>query len=425
MKLLLISIILTCIIAPGYSAPAKSVNTRDFGVTGDGVTDDTDSLRKAIEAVTPSGGVVNIPAGTLVLTDTIGIPDGVRLIGEGACWENSATTILIKHKNGPGFRLASNCGIKGVAIICPDNMDMIKPVAYPPAIELWGCNVNIENIVFDGVWIGISTAPGGANAGQCLFRDITGFVHHIGIHLSGAMDINRFEDIHWFVSKTDPSAQGDAYYKKNRVGFEFGRQDGMMMNNCFMILGKTFFHQLPYRDTPDGKWEWGLSLGYAISNCWIEAVDEGFVFEGHSGFSISGTNILVNKGGTGVKINADCLAYNATISGVQVRGHNGTFTGIDYALKHDVWAPDKRNKLAITDCHITGAEPAIRLRKNAVRTSIKGSLLAGVDGKPAVVIDEGADLFTITDNILQGPKPISDKSGVTAQKIVKDNIFEK
>lgn len=36
MKYLIISIILTCIVAPAYSAPAKSVNTRDFGVTGDG-----------------------------------------------------------------------------------------------------------------------------------------------------------------------------------------------------------------------------------------------------------------------------------------------------------------------------------------------------------------------------------------------------
>lgn len=412
-------------VACAGAEPAKSVVARDFGVKGDGVADDAPALQQAINSVGATGGVVNLGAGTYVLRSTVTVHTNVRLVGEGACWENSATMVLVRHKDGPAFRLGSYCGLKGLSIYYPDNTNLQKPDAYPPAVELVGCAVSIEDIVFDCAWIGISTAPGGANAGQCLFRDITGFTHHIGIHLSGGMDINRFEDIHWFVPKNDPSASGPSYYKENRVGFEFGRQDGVMMTNCFMILGKTFFRQLPYQDTPEGKFLWGLSLGYAISNCWIEAVQEGFVFEGHSGFSITGTNILVNKGGVGIKIKADCVAYNGVVSGVQVRGYGEPFTGIDYDLKHDIYPPDKRNKLNITDCHIADAKPAIHLGKESVRATIKGCTLAGVKGSPAIQIDKGADLFIITDNFLQGENPIKDDSDPKAQKVIKDNLFEK
>ena len=85
-----------------------------------------------------------------------------------------------------------------------------------------------------------------------MFRDLTGFVHHVGIHLSGCRDVNRIQDVHWFVGGKDTPGK-ESYYRKNRVGFEFGDVDGVMMDRCFIIGGKTFFHQLAMKDTPDGK----------------------------------------------------------------------------------------------------------------------------------------------------------------------------
>lgn len=414
--------------------PSKSINAADYGVIGDGATPSAKALQKAIQAAGDGGGVVRLPAGVIILEDTVTLPDNIVLQGEGESWENTTTTFHVKHKNGPAFKLFSYCGIKGIAIYYPDNLTdekMMKPDVYPPAVELWGCSVFLDYINFDGAWIAVSSAPGGANAGQCLFKNINGFAHHRGFHLSGAMDINRFENIHWFPSRINRTYK-DAYFQKNLVAFEFGRQDGVMMTNCFIIGGKAFFHQLQHTDK--GKPEWAASLGYSIIGCWVENVEYGFIFEGVCGFTILGSNILVRKNGTGIKVNPECIGYNAVISGVQIRGFgaDNPFVGVDYNMQLQYWQHNGLNKLTITDCQIQNAKPAIKLGNKAYRTFIKGNLLASKEGYPVIDIAKGADYLTITDNIFQTNKKEGVKANkaairdlsVTKNKIIKDNLFE-
>lgn len=407
------------------STSTAGVRVTDFGARADGATDDSAAFTRAIAAVA-RGGIVNVPAGSYVLRHSIALPEGVRLLGEGACWENSATSLLVCHKEGPAIRLGSYCTVKGLAMLYPENLNMQKPDEYPPSIELAGCNASVENVVFDCAWTGISTAPGGANAGQCLFRDVTGFVHHMGIHLSGGMDVDRFEDIHWFVSRyptTGPAAEAP-YYATHRVGFEFGRQDGVIMTNCFMIGGKTFLRQLPFQDMPDSTKKWTISLGYHISNCWVEDVAEGFVFNGHMSIALYATNILVRGGGVGVRVMADCLGYGAVVSGVTVRGFGKPFRGIEYGIKHDIWPHDLRNNLTISDCHVVEGMPALRLMSGAVRANIRGCLLRGAKGQPAVVVEPGVESFLLTTNTLSGAPAIVDRSGAGCAKVIRDNLVE-
>lgn len=404
--------------------PARSVSVAAFGARGDGAGDDTAAFRQAVAALPAAGGLVNVPAGSYVLTGTVELPNFVRIQGEGAAWEGSVTKVLVRHKSGPAFRLSSYCGLKGLAILYPDNLNTRKPERYPAAIELLGSNVGIESIVFDGAWMGISSAPGGSNTGQSLFRDITGFVHHMGFHLSGGADVSRFEDIHWFVSRVAPAGTEPEYFNSSRVGFEFGRQDGVIMTNCFMIGGKTFLRQLPFEDRADGQKKWTISLGYHISNCWVEAVQEGFVFEGHCSIALSSTNILVTKGGVGVRVAADCLGYNAYISGITVRGFGEPFRGIEYGIKHDIWQPDPRNNLTISDCHVVGGAPAIRLLRGATRANIRGCLLRGAEGRPAILVEPGVESYLVTSNTLSGTPPIRDNAGPKCRKVVSGNLIE-
>jgi hypothetical protein len=76
------------------------VSVKDFGATGDGTTDDTDAIQAAIDYVESRGtlvanksgigGVVFIPTGTYIVSDTLKIESsGVTIAGEG--W--TATTI--------------------------------------------------------------------------------------------------------------------------------------------------------------------------------------------------------------------------------------------------------------------------------------------------------------------------------------------
>lgn len=415
-------------------SPAKLINATDFGIAVDGSAGSSDQLQKAIDALGSGGGTVRLPAGIILLDKTIVVPDNVLLLGEGPSWENSTTVFHVRHKSGPAFKLFSYSGIKGVAIYYPDNLTdekMVNPDVYPPAIELWGCNATLDYINFDGAWIAVSSAPGGSNAGQCLFKNINGFAHYRGFHLSGAMDVNRFENIHWFPSRIN-RMYDNAFFRDNLVAFEFGRQDGVMMSNCFIIGGKAFLHQLQHTDK--GAPEWSSSLGYCINGCWIEDVEYGFIFEGVCGFSINGSNILVRKDGVGIKVNPECIGYNAVVSAVQIRGFGADkpFTGIDYNMKLQYWQPNALNKLTVTDCQIQNGKPAIKLGDKAHRTFITGNLLGGAQGYPAIEIAKGASYIIITGNLLQVPKgqntpirrrAINDQSQPT-NKIIKDNLFE-
>jgi hypothetical protein len=77
-----------------------TVNVKDFGAVGDGVTDDATAIQAAINAMASvGGGVVNLTEGTFIIGATLLMKDGVSLQGEGR-----AVTI-IKLKN------SANCNL--------------------------------------------------------------------------------------------------------------------------------------------------------------------------------------------------------------------------------------------------------------------------------------------------------------------------
>jgi hypothetical protein len=63
-------------------AEKATISVRDFGATGDGKTDDTAAIQKAIDAAKPSQTVL-FPEGTYIVT-SVGLHPGVRYLGEKA-----------------------------------------------------------------------------------------------------------------------------------------------------------------------------------------------------------------------------------------------------------------------------------------------------------------------------------------------------
>lgn len=58
------------------------VSARDFGATGDGVTDDTAAIQAALDAAAAAGGaVVHLDAGTYVISGSGKASSGCLLIG--------------------------------------------------------------------------------------------------------------------------------------------------------------------------------------------------------------------------------------------------------------------------------------------------------------------------------------------------------
>tara|TARA_Y100001934_G_scaffold223636_1_gene267298 strand:- start:65 stop:1630 length:1566 start_codon:yes stop_codon:yes gene_type:complete len=61
----------------------SAVTVKEHGAIGDGVTDDTVAIQKAIDVVGKTGGTLLFPAGTYVVT-SVGLRPGVRYLGYGA-----------------------------------------------------------------------------------------------------------------------------------------------------------------------------------------------------------------------------------------------------------------------------------------------------------------------------------------------------
>lgn len=62
---------------------ATVINVKDYGAKGNGVNDDTGAINDAIAAV-PTGGVVYLPAGIYLITDTIYLKSDMILRGDGS-----------------------------------------------------------------------------------------------------------------------------------------------------------------------------------------------------------------------------------------------------------------------------------------------------------------------------------------------------
>src|SRR5437879_5691754 len=113
---------------------SQVVNVRDYGATGNGITDDAKAIQSAVAAVTGTGGTVDFPPGTYRVGTAIAPANNVALIGSGvgsaiiaptgpvsavlgnSTKSNPLTRFTMAHltidgtNQGPSF----NVGIKGV-----------------------------------------------------------------------------------------------------------------------------------------------------------------------------------------------------------------------------------------------------------------------------------------------------------------------
>ncbi len=172
-----------------FEAPKSSVNVKDFGAKGNGSSDDTAAIQKAIDSL-KTGGTVYIPKGIymvsyLVFRENIHIrlegnlPDAsvgytkdiVKYVMKGdvaVLRRNGKNSHMFYNLNKGGYCTegASNialsggvldCVTTGMALVwsCADGVlfenSIVKDIANNHAIQIGGCsNVTIRNIMFAG-----------------------------------------------------------------------------------------------------------------------------------------------------------------------------------------------------------------------------------------------------------------------------------
>lgn len=145
------------------------INVIDYGAKGDGVTDDTEAIQRAINENALKqpldlflGCDIFFPNGVYAVSNTIELPPFVYLIGEGRgqtvlYMKSGVNKPLIKTKGYDNFIIDKHarwyntnkvpvlCGVKNMLLFGNRWNN-----TYEALVQLYGCNITFENIYFYG-----------------------------------------------------------------------------------------------------------------------------------------------------------------------------------------------------------------------------------------------------------------------------------
>ena len=208
------------------SLPSDSrVNAKDFGVVGDGTTDDTATLQAALDAATTKGPICFLPAGQYRLNGSLTVPPGVTLLGASGGVphsEHPIGTVLLayggkgKADGPPLVTLKPNAVIRNLTIHYPEQT-LPDVVPYPWTIRGDGELCQVLDVTMTNPYQAL-------DFGTCwnelhLIRNVFACPLKTGVYIDQCTDIGRIENVHfnpnfWTRMKLKP-------------GFPQGRHQGL------------------------------------------------------------------------------------------------------------------------------------------------------------------------------------------------------
>jgi hypothetical protein len=223
------------------------VDATTFGAKGDGSTDDTGAIQRAMDSAAAKGGIVALSPGKYLVGGSLRIPPGVVLEGvmQSPQWAEPLTGSVILATGGRGseegpalFEMGSSSLVRGVTVYYPEQKTTdIKP--YPWTFHLRGNDNTVEHVTLINSYNGIRTGP----ESHCRhrIRSVSGCVLRRGIFVDNTTDIGRIENVqwhcHWWSAK---NVGGDwkpvhEFMWRNCEGFIFGRTDWEYVTNTFIF----------------------------------------------------------------------------------------------------------------------------------------------------------------------------------------------
>jgi hypothetical protein len=218
----------------GLDPPAgRDHNVRDFGATGDGVTDDTESLQRALDAARAAGGIVFLPPGTY-LTRRLTLHSRVHLRGSGGdatvlrLAPGANTAILESHRFEQEKKARSNGGIAVFSVrdlTLDGNRAQNNPVGYGLRVYGYGyelADLTVFNCGADGIVSDWGTAGDLPAPSHQMESRITG----LRTHDNGGHGVN-------FAGPHDSMFLNCLSFQNAGTGFHLaGNSYGTLMVNC-------------------------------------------------------------------------------------------------------------------------------------------------------------------------------------------------
>lgn len=232
-------------------------NDPAYGASGDGRTDDTAAIQKALDATAGDGGIVYLPAGQYRLEGSLNVPSGVELRGSWDVPHHTQIrgTVLLayggrgKADGDPLIVLAPGSGVHGLTVFHPEqNYQNIQP--YPWVIQSRGkgCwvryvtlgdsyqGVDFATYPSDGHWIeyldGCPLAVGlavGRSAGNGWVRDVHFNPHYWARsgYANAPRDANWLRVWQYQKENLDALVLGDLAHEHVLGYFVFGCRSGL------------------------------------------------------------------------------------------------------------------------------------------------------------------------------------------------------
>ncbi len=365
---------------PTIDPVVSAYNLKDFGATGDGVTDVTGLVQTLIDSLGKlGGGTVFLPEGKYVFRGNITIRKGITLRGE---WSKpvkgqpiKGTIIMAYAGRGsetatPFITMETSAAVRDLAFWYPEQLPgSITP--YPPTIQFGEPNYfgnefcNAKNITLVNAYSGVIFSR--TNGGTCpVINGIYGTPLSRGVEIDNISDVGRIEWIdfspqYWSGSGlASAPAAGSAFETwiyQNGTGIVMRRNDWSYV--CYVNIegynrGEYVAPSIASPGAVANGHQFGMTFTHCKTGLYLEVVsgngimftqvntvgcDTGFVVGPNTSGGVQFHTCTVNANINAVAVNASSssrfMMQQCTFSKGAVKILGGTFTAVDCDFNND------------------------------------------------------------------------------------------
>lgn len=228
------------------------ISVKSYGAKGDGVTDDTNAIKSALNDLVPAvGGTIYFPTGTYIISETILIGGNVTIYGDGVfnslikLADNSNCNIISNDENTIMYYIKiHDIGLDGNA----QNNTSGSGILLHNASDSQFYNVRITNFKDDGIHFTANNYSLAPMIYNCFIRGKKDYTTGSGIFIDGAVTdvfINNV-DIGWCgtaginLSASNGSSIINAMCWQCGVGLKFYSCQRLRVVNCLADYSKTW-----------------------------------------------------------------------------------------------------------------------------------------------------------------------------------------